>query len=141
MTATTKTAGLDKVALANLLVVARDPKAMADLAEKDPEAHKSLLQVVVALAEQGTPKAMANVLGFAATATEHFEDWMDLNKGASTYLGLNLKIAGKSAAFRIVAPTKVLTEKPKVAEKIKELSLHVGAYAIEKAKELGLEIA
>jgi hypothetical protein len=138
---TPKTATIDKAHLASLLVIARDPKAMAELAKNDPEAHKSLLQVVVALAETGSPKAMANVLGFDPTATESFEDWMNLPKGASTYLGLNFKIAGKSAAFRVVAPTKILTEKAATAEKIKELSLHVGAYAVSKAKELGIEIA
>jgi hypothetical protein len=137
---TAKIAALDKTALANLLAVAKDPKAMAELAKTEPETHKSLLQVVVHLAEAGSPKAVANLLGFEATATESFEDWMDKPKGASTYLGLNFKIAGKSAAFRVVAPTKTLAEKPKVAEKIRELSLHVGAYAASKAKELGLEI-
>jgi hypothetical protein len=129
---------IDTAALAALLAVAKDPKAMAELAKQDPDAHKAMSELKNELAEAGSPRNVAAVHSIAGNLDSLDAEWMEQVKGKSTYFGAQGKISGRSFAARFNAPTDKVT---KNLDKIKQLTVETFLFAEKRAKELGIDMA
>lgn len=138
MATTVKNTAVSATAISDAVKVllGLDKAALAEATKANPELAGAVEQIKNQIAEEGSPRNVAvvhNMTGDLSVLT----DWMEVKKGASTYLGVNAKIADRSFAARFVVPAKK-AEDAVIAGKIKELSVRVALFAAEEAKKLGL---
>ena len=138
MAATVKTTAPAATAISDAVktLLGLDKAALAEATKTNPELETIVNQLKDQIAEEGSPRNVAVVKGLTGD-TSVLTDWMEVKKGASTYLGVNAKIADRSFAARFVVPAKK-AEDAVIAGKIKELSVKVALFAAEEAKKMGL---
>lgn len=123
-------------AIAAIVSLSQDKAAWTAAVAAQPELATALTVIQDQIAEAGSPRNVA-VVNNLTGPTDCLTDWMSIEKGKSSYLGCNAKIADRSFACRFVLPT----EKAKKFEaEIKLLTVKVALYAASEAKAMGLSL-
>ena len=117
--------------------LAADKEALKVALQQTPELESVMADLQAAAADASSPKALATKLGLPASSVLAMTDWMFIEKGKSTYIGTEGKIADRSFASRFVVPTKKLADAGLKA-KLEELSVKVFSYAVQEAAAMGI---
>ena len=116
--------------------LAADKEALKVFVAQNPELGAVANQLAGAAAEQGSPRNVAATAGLAGDHTI-LKDWMDIEKGKSSYCGVTAEIADRTFAARFVLPTKKL-ETGDLKEKLHLLTVKVALFAAQEAKAMGI---